>query len=480
MGTSAWTQDSLTPSVQPRTELKVVSNSIQLSEIISALSYALDLTEGQAMGHSVRSCMIGMRIAQQVGIPADLQADLYYALLLKDAGCSSNSSRLFHILNTDEIRAKRDVKTTDWTRVGWESLHYALTHVATNAPFLQRVQRLFQVAATQQQDSCDLVKIRCERGAHIAKKLGFADSVSDGIHSLDEHWNGHGYPNGLRGEEIPLFSRIANLSQTLDVFYAAGGPKAAMDAVRRRSGRWFDPELVKSATSLSKSGELWAGIDDPNVIAAVHTLEPAQRRLVANDDAIDNICLAFADVIDAKSPFTYRHSSGVAEAALEIARWFGMSSRQMKLLRRAALLHDIGKLSVSNAILEKPAKLTWEEWAVVKDHPFYTLQILRRIPSFDSISEDASAHHERLDGSGYWRGWGADKLSLNARILAVADVFDALHAKRPYRDSLPIEEVFSIMRKDTPHALDAQCLEALIAAKTGADSFEAAPQQLMA
>src|SRR5580693_10286850 len=139
-------------------------SSIRLSSIISALSYALDLTEGQPMGHSVRSCMIGMRLAQQIGMSVEEQADLYYALLLKDAGCSSNASRLFHILNADEIRAKRDVKTTDWTRVGWESLHYALTHIATGSSFLDRVRKLFQLAGTHQQDSRDLVKIRCERG----------------------------------------------------------------------------------------------------------------------------------------------------------------------------------------------------------------------------------------------------------------------------------------------------------------------------
>src|SRR5271154_6128294 len=193
--------------------------TIRLSEIISALSYALDLTEGQPMGHSVRSCIIGMRLAGQIGLPTSEQGDLYYSLILKDAGCSSNSSRLFHILNADEIRAKRDVKTTDWTRVGWESLHYAVTHVATRAPLPQRVWRLLQVAATQQQDSRELVKIRCERGSYIAKKLGFSDGVAAGIHGLDEHWNGGGYPDHLMGEEIPMFSRIANLCQTLEVFY---------------------------------------------------------------------------------------------------------------------------------------------------------------------------------------------------------------------------------------------------------------------
>ncbi len=155
------------------------------------------------MGHSVRSCMIGMRIAAEIGLSIPEQCDLYYALLLKDAGCSSNSSKLFHILSADDLRAKRDVKLTDWTRVGWESLQYAVSHVATGAPFLERVRTLVRVAAKQQAESCDLVKIRCERGASIARKIGFPEPVAQAIHSLDEHWNGGGYPEGLRGEEIP-------------------------------------------------------------------------------------------------------------------------------------------------------------------------------------------------------------------------------------------------------------------------------------
>src|SRR5271169_2888592 len=202
--------------------------TIRVSEILSALSYALDLTEGRPMGHSVRSCMIGMRIAEEVGLSVAEQGDLYYALLIKDAGCSSNSSKLFHILSADEIRAKRDVKLTDWTRVGWESLNYAVTHVATGAPFLERVRTLVQVAAKQQKESCALVKIRCERGASIARRIGFPEPVAQAIHSLDEHWDGGGYPDGLRGREIPLFSRIMNLAQTLEVFLVHGGEKAAV------------------------------------------------------------------------------------------------------------------------------------------------------------------------------------------------------------------------------------------------------------
>jgi HD-GYP domain-containing protein (c-di-GMP phosphodiesterase class II) len=439
--------------------------SIRVSELLSALSYALDLTEGREMGHSVRSCVIGMRIAKEIGLPEADQADLYYTLLLKDAGCSSNSSRLHHILNADDLKAKGDLKTVDWTRVGWESLHYAVTHVATSTPYPQRIWKMLQVAASQQTDSCELVKIRCERGSQIARRLGFSENVATGIHSLDEHWNGGGYPNGLLRGEIPIFSNIANLAQTLEVFLRAQGKKEALDAARRRSGRWFSPGLVKAVISLSRSGRLWEGLEKEDLAEEVMELEPADKRLTADDQTVDNICLAFAEIIDAKTPFTYQHSNGVADAAVDIGRHFGFSEKETRRLRRAALLHDIGKLGVSNAILEKPGKLTSEEFESVRKHPFFSFEILRRIPAFADFSFDAAAHHERLDGKGYWRGLNAEQLTLPARVLAVADVFDALRAKRPYRDALPLEKVFSIMREDAPHALDRSCLEALIESK---------------
>ncbi len=444
--------------------------SIRVSELISALSYALDLTEGRPMGHSVRSCLLGMRIAEHLGLPPEAQADLYYTLLLKDAGCSSNSSRLFHILNADDIRAKRDVKTTDWTKVGWESLHYAITHVATEMPFAERVWRLIQAASTQQRDSCDLVKIRCERGSSIARKLGFSENVAAGIHSLDEHWNGGGYPDKLAKQAIPLASNIANLAQTLEVFWVAQGPQAAIEAAQARSGRWFDPDLVKAAISLGKQGRLWSNLDSQELITEVMALEPHTRRLTASEQNIDNICLAFADIIDAKTPFTYQHSNGVADAAVTIAQSLGMPEHSLKTIRRAALLHDIGKLGVSNSILEKPGKLTPEEFTEIRKHPFFTYEILRRIPAFADFSLDAASHHERLNGEGYWRGVSGDQLSLSARILAVADVFDALKAKRPYRDALPLEQVFSIMQKDAPHAIDGPCLAALMESKRASEN----------
>lgn len=458
---------------------------VRASHLISALSYALDLTEGQPLGHSVQTCMIGMRIAQQIGMPLEEQADLYYALLLKDAGCSSNASRLFHIIHADEIRAKGDLKDKDWTKVGWESLQYAVDHVAVGKPFLERVRTLIRVAAKQQKESCELVQIRCERGASIARRMGFSEAVGAAIHSLDEHWNGGGYPDGIRGRNIPMFSRIMNLAQTLAVFHVEHGAVAALDAIERRSKRWFDPDLVKAAQALSVSGRLFAGLQDADLIDRVAALEPKEKALLAGPETLDSVCQAFAEVIDAKSPFTFRHSNGVAEAAVAIAHELDMPKEEIRSLRRAALLHDIGKLSVPNSILEKPAKLDDDEWKVVRLHPKYTFEIMRRIPGFIELSDVAAAHHERLDGKGYWRNWDAGMLNTHARILAVADIYDALAARRPYRDGLPLETVLGMLKKDAPTALDPECVEALGASKTTTSSLIAlagvtAPREVVA
>jgi putative nucleotidyltransferase with HDIG domain len=432
---------------------------IRVSEVISSLSFALDLTEGQPLGHAVRTCVFGMHIAKEIGLPLEAQGDLYYALLMKDAGCSTNASKMFQILGTDDIQAKRDVKTTDWTRVNWESVEYALSHVRTGAPFLERVRALLDLALHNKRNAKEMVQIRCERGASIARRIGLPEATAEAIHSLDELWNGAGHPRGLRGAAIPVLSRIMNLAQTLDVFFTARGPAAAVKVALERSGQWFDPDLVRAFSSVSKRETFWT--DVANAAAKVLDLEPRKDLLPGDETTLDNICLAFADVIDAKSPFTYRHSTGVAGAAVAIAKTLSMTESEVTLIRRAALLHDIGKLSVSNAILDKPDKLTSSEWAVVRQHPHYSYEILKRIPNFADLSEIAASHHEKLDGSGYFRGMSAAGLSLPARILVISDIYDALAAKRPYRDALPVETVFEMMQRDAPHALDATCFEAL-------------------
>jgi HD-GYP domain-containing protein (c-di-GMP phosphodiesterase class II) len=340
--------------------------------------------------------------------------------------------------------------------------------VGAGAPLLDRMKRLANMALRQKTHTRQLMSIRCERGAGIARQLGFSETVAAGIHSVYEHWDGQGYPEGRRAQEIPILSRIILLAQTLEVFLAQTDGEHALVVARARSGRWFDPDLVKAARALAKRNALWTDLD-VSELAPVVALEPGERRLDADEQAIDHICAAFADVIDAKSPFTFRHSTGVAAATTAIAGQLGMSGEQQRFLWRAAMLHDIGKLSVPNTILEKPGKLTPEEWEVVKKHPYYTQEILKRIPGFAGMAEVAAAHHEKLDGSGYFLGRTAEQLTIPMRILAVADIFDALSAKRPYREALPLETVFGILDKDAGRAIDAECLEALKTATNGGE-----------
>ena len=443
-----------------REQINSPLDNIRLSDVISALSVALDLTEGQPMGHAIRSCILGMRIAQELQLSDEQRSDLYYALLLKDSGCSSNAARMFQIMGADELAAKRDVKFEDWTRASLSGLRFLLRNVLPGAPFPRRMWRIVQIGLQQRSNNAELIGTRCERGAEIARRIGLSEATAEAIHSLDEHWNGGGYPESRRGKEIPLLARILNVSQTLEVFADRSGPRAAIKTLMERSGRWFDPEIVRVAGSLENDRELWKQMRADDAREQVLRMEPGMA-LPASAERIDNICQAFAQVIDAKSPYTFHHSVGVAEAATAIAAQMALAPTTQTLVRRAALLHDIGKLSVSNAILEKPGKLTPEEWTVMRMHPVYTRTILKNIGGFDELAYIAGAHHERLDGTGYPEGLAADSMTLPARIIAVADVFQALSEKRPYRESLPLDAVFGIMDRDVPARLDGECLRAL-------------------
>lgn len=327
----------------------------------------------------------------------------------------------------------------------------------TGAPFLERMRGLFEAVLHQKQNARLLMQMRRERGAGIARGIGLSEGAANAIQCLNEHWNGLGQPQGLRREQIPLLSRIMNMAQLAlaDVFYSRHGNAdvaGAIEVVRRRKGRLFDPDVVNAFCSVASRPSLW--VDVAQAATRVTALEPREDILPADEATLDNICLAFSDVVDAKSPFTYRHSTGVAAAAVAIAEALSLSKPEITTIRRAALLHDIGKLSVPNTILDKPDKLTNEEWAVVRKHRYYSHEILRRIPGFSGLSEIAASHHEKLDGSDYFRNMSAANLSLPARILVIADIYDALSANRPYRDTLPLEAVLGIIKKEVPRALD--------------------------
>jgi HD-GYP domain-containing protein (c-di-GMP phosphodiesterase class II) len=430
-----------------------------LAEVLASLSYALDLTGGQPMGHAQRSCLIGMRIGKELGLPEAQLTSLYHALLMKDLGCSSNAARMYEIFGSDDIAAKRVSKVTDWSNLA-DAAKYAAAHSLPNGSLLARAQRFLHIATHQAETSQALMQARCDRGAQIALAIGLGEDAADCIRHLDEHWDGRGAPRQVRGEAIPLLGRIACLAQTLDVFAASFSVEVAYEVARKRSGKWFDPRVVRAAQVFRQDAEFWQTTRG-NPREALLTLDCRATVEAATEARIDAVCDAFAQVVDAKSSFTAEHSSRVCGYAVKIAQEMGIEGGRLTTLRRAALLHDVGKLAVSNAILDKPGMPTEEEWILIRRHPYHTQQILGRISGFERLTEIAAAHHERLNGTGYFAGRDGSSLDLDMRILSVADVFDALSAARPYRGALPLEEVFRILDRDAGVALDGDCIAAL-------------------
>ncbi len=439
---------------------RAMPQDIRLSEVISALSYALDVTEGQPMGHAVRACAIGMRVGEEVGLGPEDRSSLFYALLLKDAGCSSNAAKVCALFGADDIEVKRDRKRVDHLDSA-ESLRYVVRNARPDGSPLARIKQLATIVRSGAEGSRAITELRCERGAEIARMIELSEDTAQAIRALDEHWDGKGYPDSLEGEQIPLLGRILCLAQTSEVFFAEGGVEGVLDVLEDRRGTWFDPELVDALHSTMGDVGFWASLAGAEPHAVVQAFEPEDRVLVADEDRLDRVAEAFAAIIDAKSPYTSRHSVGVARIAVGIGDVMGFDAGQLRDLRRAGLLHDIGKLGVSNLILDKPGKLDEAEWVQMRRHPELTARILERVAAFRPLADVASAHHERLDGRGYHRGLGAEQLGTEARILAVADVCEALSADRPYRGALPRDEMLAIMRRDAGPGLCPTCFEAL-------------------
>jgi HD-GYP domain-containing protein (c-di-GMP phosphodiesterase class II) len=289
--------------------------------------------------------------------------------------------------------------------------------------------------------------------------MGFSPLVGHAIEALDEHWDGGGRPKGLSGTNIPIGARIALLAQVIDVFGLAHGGDAARDEIRARSGSWFDPDLVRAALPLIEDG-FWS-LDARKIEARVMAHAPAQDAWLMDEDMLDEMVSGFARVIDTKSPFTHGNSSRVALYTDLICARLDASDRARRWMRRAALLHDLGKLGISNRLLDKPEKLTDAEFDTIKTHPGLGRAVLGRIDIFAPLAAVAGAHHERLDGTGYPKGLGADALGWEMRVVSVADVFDALSADRPYRKALPVDQVWSIMDGMAGTALDAEYMALL-------------------
>jgi putative nucleotidyltransferase with HDIG domain len=389
------------------------------------MSSALDLTEGQEPGHTVRTCIIGMRLAEELDLSSFDRVALYGALLLKDSGCSGNSHRVAEVLNGESPQRPRPALSE--SRGVRERLSLLLRRSAPGA------------AAS--------ALTRGQRGEGIALRIGFSTATGEAIRGIDEHWDGSGGPDGLVGHEIPLFSRIILLAQSVDAYYSQRGILAAMKMARERSGEWFDPSLARIVRSWREEADWWESLRAPEATQLALSLEPRQYTRYVDDNGLDEVARAFAEIIDSKSPFTYQHSTNVAKYARAVAYELGFEKQEVRVINRAALLHDVGKLGVPTRILDKAGPLTPDERAEMQRHPLYTWEILQPVGAFAGFARTAALHHEKLDGSGYPWGVGSDDLDLPARILCVADMYEALTAHRPYRAGLGRETALKIIRE---------------------------------
>jgi putative nucleotidyltransferase with HDIG domain len=438
----------------------VEATEIRLSEIISAMSVALDITQGHPQGHCMRTALIGMRLADELKLPTAERSALFYALLLKDLGCSSNAAKMTYLFGADDHLIKRDLRMIDWTKAS-ENLRYLWRNSAAGCSLMEKLLKMAAIAKKGPEAARKISRVRCERGADIARMLRLPETTARAIHELDEHWNGRGHPCGIKGEEISLLARICGLAQTVEVFFTTYGLEAAMDVACQRRGQWFDPQLVDALLACRHDAPFWQRLFSDDLSAEVSRIEPEDAVLTADEECIDRVAEAFARVVDAKSPWTFQHSTRVAEITVGIAGQFGCGPDLTRDLHRAALLHDIGKLGVSNLILDKPGRPTDEEFVQIRKHPDYSQQILEKVGAFQQMADVASAHHERIDGRGYHRRLEGTRLPWAARVLAVADMYEAMSARRPYRDAMPWSQIREILTRDAGSGVDPECLRAL-------------------
>ncbi|SBS35174.1 Cyclic di-GMP phosphodiesterase response regulator RpfG [Marinomonas spartinae] len=435
------------------------TTTISQSELILSLTTALDMTEGQPVEHCMRCCWIGMHIGKALQLNEQQLYDLFFTILLKDTGCSSNAARICQLYGTDERQLKNGFKTMDTSLIG--AVRFVMKNAGSNQNWYERLRTTLDILKNGPQYAKEVIYTRCTRGADIARELLFDEEVALSIYNLDEHWDGGGSPHGVAGSAIPLYARIALTSQIIDVFHYSQGMSAAIKELRKRSGTWLDPELVIIAINLLKQEAIVAPLSADTISEQVLAIAPVGAREATTDDYFDRIVRAFGSIIDAKSPFTSGHSERVALFSDMIATELGLPEADRLWIRRGARLHDLGKLGVSNTILDKPGKLDEDEWEAMKQHASYTYDILKLITPLERFAYVAASHHEKLDGTGYPNGLRDEDISLVTRIITTADIFDAITAERPYRKAVPAEKTLDIMQGSVGTAIDSRCFDAL-------------------
>ena len=432
---------------------------LRLAELVAALSLGIDLGFGQPMEHVLRQCLIALRLADRIGLDQRSSATVYYTALLINVGCHSDAHEQAKWFG-DDIALKSTKYDHELT--GLRAAAAGMRRLGAGSPPLHRFRIGLEFALSGHRDVDSMIAHHAEMARVLGEQLGLSDQVLNALAAAYETWDGRGWPAGLRGEQVPIASRVSMFSEFIEVAHRLGGIHGAQELARKRAGRQFDPALAEIVEREPEA--ILSGLDAVATWDAVIEAEPALT-VVLSGDRFDDALLAVANFVDLKSPYTLGHARAVAELAAAAGDKLGWSRPDVRTLYRAGLCHDLGRLGISNSIWDKPGPLGTGEWERVRLHPYLTERMLCQSTALAPLGAIAVAHRERLDGSGYPRGLAGAAISRPARVLGVADAYQAMREPRPYRNARPAGDAADQLRADSRAGrLDPRAVDAVLSA----------------
>jgi HD-GYP domain-containing protein (c-di-GMP phosphodiesterase class II) len=434
--------------------MTVFEGRLRLAELLASLSLATDLGTGQPLGHGLRTCLLAVSLAREMGCDADQVRSVHRVSLLRFLGCTSDAAEVARMAGGDELTFNAVMAPVVYGGTG-ETLR-ALVSAVGAGKHRARKARLVVGALADPGSGARSLTAHCEVASMLARRLHLEQPVIEALSHAYERWDGSGYPAGLEGEAIPLEIRISTVARDVDLLLGQG--QDPLRALSRRRSRTYDPEVVDAYRR-------WRGWRPEADWAKVMEAEPGP---VAYVEDLDQAMAAMADFVDLKSPWTRGHSPRVADLAGGGALEAGLGGKEVENLRRAALLHDLGRVGVENGIWDKAGRLSTDEWEKVRLHPYLTHRVLSRCPALAPLAEIAASHHERLNGSGYHRQHTAESLSVPARLLAAADALAALTSARPHRPALDLDQAMGVLREEARAGrLDREVVTAVVTVAGG-------------
>lgn len=303
-----------------------------------------------------------------------------------------------------------------------------------------------------------------EAGARLLKGM-FEFDLSEIVRFHHQKWqNGEGA--AYNGIPVPLESHIIHLADRVAVltprdFSIITKRRSIVNTITANIDSLFNPEVARAFINLSGSDSFWLDIIDKNINETIRDLIPTTS-VTLNLEKLKAFSRAISHLIDYKSRFTASHSIGIAQVASVLGLKCGLSESQCSLIEIAGLLHDLGKLAIPTEILEKNGSLDENEYAIMRSHSYMTYSALKRVKGLENVVLWASEHHEKLDGTGYPFNRHGASISLESRIVAVADIYTALSEDRPYRDGMQKAEVIKLLKSMNDFHIDSNIVNVLL------------------